>query len=344
MLITAVLSQTAISLVQFGLPALSFALHDELDIGPARFGLLYGTIAIGSAVSLFGAGRACDLFGARPVLLSGTGVAAGGLALAALAPGFGWLVAALFVAGLGGAAAPVAGMSAIIRTFPPERRGVVLGLRQMAVPAGGALAALLLPSLARLGGLRLAFAVPAAVVLVSGIAFAAAVGGREEVERPSSGGRRLPAGLTRVMVVGGLYVTALAGVMAYTAGAARDAGLSERQAETVLAAVGVSAAAARVVCGRVADGSFGTRRVATLVQLGLLGTMAALAFPLALRAGFAVALLAAVPLAFGTLGFNGIVYLLAGEIAGLADAGAAVGAAAAGVLLVGAVIGPFFGH
>ncbi len=39
-------------------------------------------------------------------------------------------------------------------------------------------------------------------------------------------------------------------------------------------------------------------------------------FPFALRAGLVPGVIAAVLLAFGTLGFNGIVYVIAGEVAG----------------------------
>src|SRR5689334_1984052 len=104
----AVAAQMSISLIQFGLPALTFALKDDL--------------------------------------------------------------------GIGAAAVAVAGRTAILAQFPPERRGRLLGVRQMAVPAGGFVAAGLLPALHDLGGLRLAFAVPAGLVLVCGLGFAVVVG------------------------------------------------------------------------------------------------------------------------------------------------------------------------
>ena len=65
---------------------------------------------------------------------------------------------ALLISGVGAAAVPVAGMTAILIHFPPDRRGRILGLRQMAVPVGGFVAAGLLPILYHLGGLELAFA------------------------------------------------------------------------------------------------------------------------------------------------------------------------------------------
>ncbi len=62
-------------------------------------------------------------------------------------------------------------------------------------------------------------------------------------------------------------------------------------------------------------------------------------FPFALRAGLVPGVIAAVLLAFGTLGFNGIVYVIAGEVAGR-SAGVAVGAASTVVFLIGSITPP----
>jgi MFS family permease len=145
------------------------------------------------------------------------------------------------------------------------------------------------------------------------------------------------------MVVGALYVIALGGVIAFTVPAAEEAGLPPRQAELLLAVLNLGAAAARLGWGRVADRDAGGRRVRTLVEVGLLGAVSALVFPLALQGGLVTALPAALLLAVGTLGFNGLVYLLAGELAGPGRAGTAVGATATAVFLVGSLAAPLLG-
>ena len=76
----------AISLVQFGLPALFFALRDEFGMGTVEFGLLFAAIGVGPAVALIAAGRLCDRLGARPVLVAGSLIGAAGLAAAGFAP------------------------------------------------------------------------------------------------------------------------------------------------------------------------------------------------------------------------------------------------------------------
>ena len=170
-------------------------------------------------------------------------------------------------------------MTAILTHFPPERRGRVLGLRQMAVPVGGFLAAGLLPVLYHLGGLELAFAVPAVLVLGFGLLFAYAAGpGQRQADLPPVRAS-FPIPLRWVMLTGALYVTALGGVLTFTVSAAHDAGLSETQAAIVFAALNLGAAAARVVWGIVADRAGGSRRVATLSALGVLGAIDARPVP-----------------------------------------------------------------
>jgi MFS family permease len=338
----AIASQIAISLVQFGLPALTFALRSARGVTTVEFAILFAATGVGPAVALIAAGRLCDRIGARPVLIGGSLIGAAGLAATGFVPSVPFMFVTLLVSGVGAAAVPVAGMTAILAHFPPERRGRVLGLRQMAVPVGGFLAAGLLPVLYHLGGLELAFAVPAVLVLGFGLLFAYAAGpGERQADLPPVRAS-FPLPLRWVMLTGALYVTALGGVLTFTVSAAHDAGLSETEAAIVFAALNLGAASARVVWGIVADRAGGSRRVATLSALGVLGAITLVPFPFALHAGVVAAVLGAVALAFGTLGFNGVVYVIAGEVAGR-SAGVAVGAASTVVFLTGSVTPPALG-
>ena len=82
--------------------------------------------------------------------------------------------------------------------------------------------------------------------------------------------------------------------------------------------------AARIAWGRLADAGGGRRRVATLRDVGILACAAAVLTWLVWPEGTAVRIVALVLLSFGALGFNGVLYLIAGEIAGAARAGQAV--------------------
>jgi MFS family permease len=342
--VMAIVSQLAISIVQFGLPALTFALQEDRGFGPVKFGILFGATGVGPALALIAFGRLTDHVGARPVLVLGSLLAGGALAVVGFVHGLWPMTIALLVSGIGAAAVPVAGMTAIIAEFPPDRRGTLLGLRQMAVPAGGLVAAWLLPALHDVGGLELAFAVPAVAVVATGLAFALAVGPTEQVRTaPPSFRRTFSRPLWLVMATGALYVTALGGVLAFTIDAAHSAGFGETAAERLFMVLNVSAASARVVWGMVADGGGGSRRVSTLTFLGLAGAVVALAYPALLHGSPAVAVIGTIALAFGTLGFNGVIYTLAGELGG-ASAGVAVGAASTVVFFFGSATPPLLGY
>ena len=95
--------------------------------------------------------------------------------------------------------------------MPPERRGLVIGLRQMAVPLGGPRAAAVLPAVAHLSNWRWAS------VAVAGIAILAAlVAARLYYEarppRKVSRARGLPS-LSRVLRQRNILLAAMAGVM-----------------------------------------------------------------------------------------------------------------------------------
>jgi MFS family permease len=88
---------------QLALPPLFPLLHDEFGVSFAALGALVATFYVASGVTQFAAGFAVDRFGARPVLLGGVALLAGGTLAAGVVPGYVWLypLAALMGAGNG---------------------------------------------------------------------------------------------------------------------------------------------------------------------------------------------------------------------------------------------------
>lgn len=343
-LFLAVASQAAFSMVSFGLPAIGSDIRSALHVGPAGFGAVFAAVGVGSAVALVPAGMLVDRFSARPVLIGGgllnlVGLSASCLTTDAVAFG-----AALFVGGIGGAAVPVAGMTSLLREFPPERRGVVLGWRQLGVPLGGALGSLLLPALAAAGGLRLAMLGAGLAAGVTAIWFST-VAGSDPVESPGRGlgGVLTIPGMRPLLAVGLLYVWALGSVLTYYIPAVRHGGMSTLAATVGFTLLNVTAAGSRVVWGRRADRGGGARRIQVLCSTGLVATFAAVVMPAALAAGSWAALPLTAVLAFGVFGFNGVLYLVAGELAGPDRAGRAVGLASTVVFGWGSLAAPIAG-
>lgn len=162
-------SAGAFAALRMGLPALSPALRDEYALSLGEVGVALSAVAVGVMLTLLPWGVLTDRIGERPVLaigLTGTAIA---LAAAAFAPSFGALVAGLFAAGMLGASATGASGRAVMGWFGRGERGLALGIRQMALPLGGALSSLTLPWLAGLGGVR------AALLWLAGLSLVAAV-------------------------------------------------------------------------------------------------------------------------------------------------------------------------
>ena len=305
---------------------------------------MFAAVGVGSGLALVPAGMLVDRHGARRILLAGGTITAAGLIGAAFAPNVYWYGAMLFVAGVGGAGVPVAGMTSLLREFAPEQRGMALGWRQLAVPLGGAIGSVALPALVTLGGLQLAMLFSA--VTAGGLAFAfSAVAGddRSEVRSRGLGGVLSIPQMRQLLTVGFLYVWALGGVLAYYIPAAESGGLSATQAAIGFTVVNITAALSRIVWGRLADKNSGTRRIHVLRATGLVAGAGAVLMPIALATGTVTSLAATVALAFGVFGFNGVLYLTAGEIAGADRAGRAVGLASMVVFGWGSLSAPIAG-
>ena len=346
MLVGASAAQAAVSFIVLGLPAIGPQLRDRFGLSLAALGALLATMQFGSGIALIVAGRAVDRFGSRAATRVGTALAATGLTIAAIAPSTELLFVGLLLAGLGASIVPISGGGAIFRSYPPQRRAWALGVRQMAVPVGGLVAAATVPGLEALGGPSLVLIIGAVAVALVGAAFSA-VSDEVRVQHDSSvrivRGIWHGPGLGRLFVVIITYLFVLQTVLVYTVPAMHAAGFSSVQAGVAYFAVNVAAIVSRVVWGRVADRDGGTRRKRTLVESGLMASLGALAFGLALHGGMALALVAVVFFAFAALGWNAVVYALAGEWTTPELAGRAFAVTATVVFVGSALVSPLVG-
>ena len=344
MLAAATAAQVSVSFVNFGLPAIGPELADELGLGLAGLGAVLTAGFLGSGLSLVGAGIAVDRLGSRTAMAAGTIVGGVALAVAASAGAALQLGLALVAFGIGSSVVTIAGVGTLFRAYPVERRAWALGVRQMAVPLGGAIGAVLVPALEAVGGVRTVLIVAAAAVGLTGAAFALAAdsvrGGRQ-----ARGFRtivRAP-GMQRLLVVAAFYVIVLQAALVFAVPAARAAHLSALAAGVTFFAMQVAAGVARVVWGRIADRDGGSRRARTLAEAGVVAAVGAVIFGLALHQGAAAAVAAAVVLGFGALGWNALVYVSAGERAPRELSGRSVAVAATVIFGLSAVATPPLG-
>ena len=319
-------------------------MRHEFGLSLPALGAILSAGFFGTAVSLLAAGIAVDRLGSRAAMAGGAALGTAGLVGAALAGSPLALGAALAVFGVGSSVVTIAGTGAVFRAYPPERRGWALGVRQMGVPLGGMIGAVLVPGLETVGGVSTVLVAAATAVFLSGLAFAA---GADSVRglRQARGFRTILAapGMQRLLVVAAFYIVVLQAVLVYTVPAARAAGLSAFAAGATFFAIQATAGVARIVWGRIADGGGGVRRARTLAEAGVVAAVGALLFTVALHAGAAVALPAAAIFGFGALGWNGLVYVSAGERTPPELAARSVGVAATVIFGLSAVATPVLG-
>ena len=142
-----VFAQAAFAAVAQGLPSIAPALRATFDLSLPQVGLVLSALTVGAVVSLVPWGLVADRVGERVVLFIGLTGAAGALFTSLAVEGAPALSACLLAGGMLGSVASVASGRAVMSWFAPEERGFALGIRQTAVPLGGALAALTLPAI-----------------------------------------------------------------------------------------------------------------------------------------------------------------------------------------------------
>ena len=150
-------------------------------------------------------------------------------------------------------------------------------------------------------------------------------------------------GMQRLLAVAACYIVVLQALLAYVVPAVRESGHSELTASIAFFAINVVAMAARIAWGRVADRQGGSRRVRTLVEVGVVTAAGALLFAVALHGGAVAVVAAAVLFGIGALGWNALVYVSAGERAPPELAARSVAVAATVVFLLSGVATPVLG-
>jgi sugar phosphate permease len=361
------------SAYQQGLPALGPALQSQFRVGLTQTGVLLASASAGVVLTLLAWGLLTDRIGEWPVLVMGLAGAAGMLAVAAFAPGFWPLSAALVGAGMLGSCSNAATGRAVMAWFGRRQRGTALGIRQMATPLGGGVAALALPALAARGGLR------TALLALAGCLLAAALASARWIRNPPRAGRAAgpvegpappaapapPAGVPaapatpppaapaapgpvrdrriwRLAGGGALVVAGQISLVSYlTLFLAGERGWAAGRAAVVLAVVQLGGAAVRVVAGRWSDRR--GVRIAPMRELALLGTCLLAATALLTRAPGALLPPLLVVTGVVSMSSNGLAFTAIGEIAGQARAGSAMGLQNTALFTAGAIAPVVFG-
>jgi sugar phosphate permease len=333
-----VVAQASFSAILFGLAAIAPAIRREYDLTLTEVGVVLAALNFGLIATLLVWGIVADRIGERAVLAAGLFGCSAAIAAAAYTSSFAGLVIALVAAGALGGGTQTASGRAVMRWFGPDERGLALGIRQTAVPLGGAIAAVSLPALDRHVSLRAAF-----LALAGGCLVAAAIGAgllrAETGEDQGELGRPLrDPRIWRLGVGSTFYVATQVSVVGFLVLFLHDERrVSNGAAAAALAVTQVLGGIARIGAGRWSDRL--RARVAPLRRLGLLLALATAVAALLVHASLWLLLPALVVAGTLALSWNGLSFTAAAETAGRARSGAAIGLQQT-FLAVGGLVAP----
>lgn len=123
------------------------ALEAERKTSLAQAGLLSSMPSWGMVVTLIGWGYVLDRAGERVVLTVGSALTAAAAYAATATDSLVWIGLFLLLGGMAAGGCNAAGGRLVSGWFPPQQRGLAMGIRQTAQPLGIALGALVIPEL-----------------------------------------------------------------------------------------------------------------------------------------------------------------------------------------------------
>lgn len=338
-------------------PSIAPVVADRLGVPASMVGTYIALLYIGAATAALAGGGIVLRYGALRLsqaclVLCAVGMLAM-LLLAVDVPAVALLavIASALMIGVGYGPITPASSHVLARTTPPERMALTFSIKQTGVPAGAALAGLVVPPL------TVAFGWQVAVIVVAVGCIAVALAS-QPLRAPLDDDRERTARLSVSALIGGLSLVAASAplrtmalvsffysgmqmsvsgfIVSYLHG---EIGLGLVAAGTALTAANVAGVIARIAWGSVSDRSGAPRGVLALI--GLLMSAASVGAAL-IRSEWPMTAVLAIAAALGAtaIGWNGV---FLAEVARLAPAGQA-GKATGGCLFftfVGVVVLPF---
>jgi sugar phosphate permease len=349
MLAISTLAQSASSLFANGAAFLIPFLHDERHLSLARAGVLVAMPTLGFVLTLIAWGAVVDRVGERRVLVSGLALTALAGGAAALSSHSYLLIGAfLLLGGMAAASTNAASGRVVVGWFPPQRRGLAMGIRQMAQPLGVGLAALTIPSLASSYGIGWALAFPAITAGVLAVACAIVV---KDPPRPSRAtasaaslanpyrGSRL---LVRIHSVSVLLVVPQFVVWTYgLVWLISDRGWSAGTAGLVITLAQILGAFGRIAVGALSDRVGSRMRPLRWVAVAAIAVMLLLALTDELDSPVSIVLLVLATVV--SVADNGLAFTSVAEIGGPFWGGRAMGAQNTAQFLAAAIVPPVVG-
>jgi sugar phosphate permease len=323
-------------------------LHTTMGLDLAKAGLVSAMPSFGMVATLILWGYVVDRVGERFVLSVGSALTAAAALAAASSHSLILVSVFLFLGGMAAASSNSASGRLVVGWFPPQQRGLVMGIRQTAQPLGVAVGALVIPRLAQTHGVGLALLFPAIVCGVAALVCAVAVADPPRPPRAEAPAEHLAnpyrgsAVLWRIHAVSVLLVVPQCVVWTFTlVWLIAERGWSAESAGVLVMAAQVLGALGRIAAGRWSDAMGSRLRPIRMIAAAAAVSMLTLALTDALHSPLSIAVMVVASVI--TVVDNGLAFTAIAEIAGPFWSGRALGAQNTSQLLAAGLTPPLFG-
>lgn len=339
--------QIVASSIYYSVFAATAAVSAEFQVSQYQIGILLAVLTLGYTLMLFPAGAIVDGYGDRVTMVIGSGLLSMGAFTIALAPSFEVLLVAAFVLGASYASAMPATNRAISARAPKGRYNLAIGVKQVGVTGGSAIASISVTNATRVGGTwRTAFfavALVAAVVAVGYLLFYEDIGGTGSVALPDIRGLRANRTFVSLTIAGFFIGAGVLTTTGYMVPYLENAGSTVELAGLALATMQISGSAGRIGVGEMADRLPGSpEKGAFRMMLAQMGTAGALFIALPM-VGVSTHFLLVAILGVSMLGVTGLYHGTLIRLVPDDETGAATAAGQTMINLGGLLTPPAFG-
>jgi sugar phosphate permease len=335
MLALIVAAQTMANVGPLGIPSIAPLIRQDLGLSMAQAGSFLSAYYIGAAIMSLPAGWMGDRWGVLATMVIGQALISAGLSGVAGSVSFSLLTLIMIVAGAGYGMLNPTTAKAAMAWFPRRQRATAVGFKQVGLPLGGAVGALIMPHLGLSLGWRPAVMMPAALVAVVGLLTWMLYRDPPDSEyaaRGTAGGPSLAAVLANrdlwlvalsTLIFAGMQTVWMSFLVLYLTDVLF---LPLVKAGGYLVMAQMAGMAGRVLFGVLSDGYFQGRRRVVLVIAGAGSTACSIAMA-GTGPSTGAWLLGSLAVAFGFfgIGWNGVQHTLLAELVGPRGAGTAVG-------------------
>jgi sugar phosphate permease len=348
MLVLALTATTCANVFINGAAFLIPTLHTQRGLDLAEAGLMSSMPSFGLVIALIAWGYVVDRVGERFVLTLGSALIAAAAFAAASVTSLFAVGAFLLLGGIAAASSNSASGRLVVGWFPPEQRGLVMGVRQTATPLGVGLGALVIPRLADSHGVAVALLFPGVLCALSAVI--CAVGVLDPPRPPRSDASEVQlanpyrgsALLWRIHAVSVLLVVPQSMLWTFSlVWLMVDRGWSAAAAGTMVTVAQVIGALGRIAAGRWSDVAGSRLRPIRTIALAAAAAMGLLALTDVLHSPVSVAVMVIASVI--TVSDNGLAFTAIAEIAGPFWSGRALGTQNTSQHLAAAVSAPLFG-